>query len=630
MSVELAEIRDFVAPLPPFSLLDAATLDALPKQLAVRYLRRGSDFPPADEAPALYLVRKGAIERRDAHGSLVDMLAEGDVFAAPCLGGDDGGDGGERGSAVEDTLLYLLPCPALQALRRAQPAFDAHFARSAAEHLRHARRGAGIDDSSGGGGEQAATDPLAQPVGEFATRAPVSAPSTLTIREAAVRMSEARVSALMIVDGGRLAGIVTDRDLRRRCLAAGLSAETPVAAIMSAPVASIGPESPAFEALLAMTRLGIHHLPVVDAGGVRGLVSSTDLLRRQRASSVHLARRVRQCDSLTALAAAAGELPELQLRLAAGGAGAAQVGQALTAIYDAVTCRLIELAESELGPPPLPYAWAACGSQGRHEQTVHSDQDNALVVHDDYRPEAHGAWFAALAERVNDGLDACGVRYCPGRVMASNPEWRQPQRVWCGYFADWIGQADQRATMLAANFLDLRVLRGDPALLAPVHATVVRECARHELFVARMTANALANRPPLGFFRNFLLAHGGAHADTFDIKRGGLLPISDLARVHALAGGLAEVGTLARLRAAAGSPTLSADGAQELAEAFEFLGNIRLRHQSAQIRRGQVPDNHIDPATLSALERAQLKTVFALIGRQQAVMAQRYAAGMEP
>ncbi|MBI2307422.1 MAG: cyclic nucleotide-binding/CBS domain-containing protein [Rhodocyclales bacterium] len=619
MSVELAEIRDFVAPLPPFSLLDAATLDALPKQLAVRYLRRGSDFPPADEAPALYLVRKGAIERRDAHGSLVDMLAEGDVFAAPCLGGD----GSDRCTAVEDTLVYLLPCPALQALRRAQPAFDAHFAQSTAERLRHARRGTAF------GADETAADPLAQPVGAFAARTPVAAPPTLSIREAAQRMSEARVSALMIVDGERLAGIVTDRDLRRRCLAAGLSPEAPVTAIMSAPVASIGPESPAFEALLAMTRLGIHHLPLVDAGGVRGLVSSTDLLRRQGTATVHLARRVRRCASPAALTAAAGELPELQLRLAAAGAGAAQVGQALTAIYDAVSCRLIELAEGELGPPPVPYAWAACGSQGRHEQTVHSDQDNALVVHDDYRPEAHGAWFAALAQRVNDGLDACGVRYCPGRVMASNAEWRQPQRAWCDYFAAWIGQADQRAAMLAANFLDLRVIRGDPALLAPVHATVVRECAQHELFLARMTANALANRPPLGFFRNFLLEHGGAHVDAFDIKRGGLLPISDLARVHALAAGRAEIGTLARLHAVAGGPTLSAEGAQELAEAFEFLGGLRLRHQSAQLRRGETPDNLIAPAALSALERAELKAAFAAIGRQQAVLAQRYAVGRE-
>lgn len=618
MSVELAEIRDFVAPLPPFSLLDAAALDTLPRQLAVRYLRRGSVFPPADEAPALYIVRKGAIEQRNAHGSLTDMLAEGDVFDAPCLATA----APLQCLAVEDTLLYLLPCPALQALRREQPAFDAHFVRSAGEQLRHAHRQLRQPPAP-------ATDLMTRRVGDFAGRAPVTAASTTTIRAAAQRMSEERVSALMIVDDGRLVGIVTDRDLRSRCLAADLSPEEPVRRIMSAGVTSIGPESAAFEALMTMTRQGIHHLPVVDGQGVRGLVSATDLMRWQSASAVHLAGRVRKCESVAALVEASGELVDLQLRLHAGGATAGQVGQALSSINDAIGCRLIELAQRELGPAPVPFAWAACGSQGRHEQTAHSDQDNALIVHDDYRPEAHGDWFAALAQRVNDGLDACGFRYCPGKVMAANADWRQPVSAWTQTFAEWIRHTDEMAAMLAANFLDLRVVCGDPALLAPLHATVVAECARHDGFVARMVGNALKNRPPLGFFRNFLVAGGGEHADTFDIKRGGLIPITDIARIHALVAGRAEIGTVARLRAVAGSPTLSSEGALELEEAFEFLGGLRLRHQAGRIRHGLAPDNHVAPDALTALERTQLKAVFAVVARQQETLALRYRHRLE-
>ncbi|HEX5804540.1 MAG TPA: DUF294 nucleotidyltransferase-like domain-containing protein, partial [Azospira sp.] len=474
-----------------------------------------------------------------------------------------------------------------------------------------------------------ATDLMTRRVGDFAGRAPVTAPSTTTIRAAAQRMSEERVSALMIVDDGRLTGIVTDRDLRSRCLAAGLSPEEPVRRIMSAGVASIGPESAAFEALMTMTRQGIHHLPVVDGQGVRGLVSATDLMRWQSASAVHLAGRVRNCESVAALVEASSELVDLQLRLHAGGATAGQVGQAISSIDDAIGGRLIELAQRELGPAPVPFAWAACGSQGRHEQSAHSDQDNALILHDDYRPEAHGDWFAALAQRVNDGLDACGFRYCPGKVMAANADWRQPVSAWTETFAEWIRHTDEMAAMLAANFLDLRVIHGDPALLAPLHATVVAECARHDGFVARMVGNALKNRPPLGFFRNFLVAGGGEHADTFDIKRGGLIPITDIARIHALIAGRAEIGTVARLRAVAGSPTLSAEGAAELEEAFEFLGGLRLRHQAGRIRHGLAPDNHVAPDALTALERAQLKAVFAVVARQQETLALRYRHRLE-
>jgi CBS domain-containing protein len=373
-----------------------------------------------------------------------------------------------------------------------------------------------------------------------------------------------------------------------------------------------------------MTRRNIHHLPVVDGGGVRGLVSATDLLRWQSASAVHLAGRVAKCETVAALAALSAELPDLQVRLHAGGATAGQLGQTVTSINDAIGSRLIALAERELGPPPISFAWAACGSQGRHEQTVHSDQDNALILHDDYRPEAHADWFAALAQRVNDGLDACGFRYCPGKVMAMNPDWRQTARAWSDTFAGWIRRPDNMAAMLAANFLDLRVVHGEAALLAPLYTTVVRECARHEGFLARMTANTLKNRPPLGFFRQLIVAGSGEHADTFDIKRGGLIPIVDLARIHALAAGRAEIGTVARLRAVAGTPTLSAESAQELEEAFEFLGGLRLRHQAEQIRRGLPPDNHVAPAALTALERTQLKAVFAVVGRQQETLALRY------
>lgn len=621
MDVELAEIRDFLAEYPPFSLLDGEPLDALPRLFAVRYLRRGSAFPPPGETPAgLYVVRKGAIERRDAAGQLLETLCEGDVLAGESLGESAGESPGEgepaSATAIEDSLVYQMSAPALRDLRRDNPALDAYFVRSAAERLRHGRR------ALGDGARQSSLMTL--PVGDFVRRPPVVGSPELSIRQAAELMTEQRVSALLVVETGRLCGIVTDRDLRSRCLAAGLDPATPIAAIMSREVASIGPESAAFEALMQMTRHGIHHLPVVDAGGLRGLVSSTDLMRWQSANAVYLAGLVRQAGSLAELVRAGGELPELQVRLQAGGATPSQVGQAISSLNDAITIRLIELAQDELGPAPLPFAWTACGSQGRHEQTVHSDQDNALVFADDYDEAAHGAYFAALAERVNDGLDACGFRYCPGKVMAGNPAWRQTQAAWIATFRGWIEQADTMAAMLAANFLDMRVVFGDPALLAPLHDAINAACASRELFLARMVDNALKNRPPLGFFRNFMLIGEGEHAASFNIKLGGLIPITDLARIHALAGGQAEIGTLARLRAGP-SPGLSRESAQELEAAFEYFGSLRLRHQAAQIRQGRPPDNFIEPEALTAFEKGHLKQAFAVLGRLQGVFAQRYA-----
>ncbi len=615
MDVELVEIRDFLAEYPPFSLLETDALGALPKKLSVRYLRRGSSFPPADEVrPCLYIVRKGAIELRSTAGQLIDTLCEGDLSDADCLGENQS----VVGVAIEDSLLYLLPCTTLTVLRREHTKLDEHFVRTAAEHLRHGR-------SSLGAQAPAQSSLMTLPVSAFLGREPVCGAPSLSIREAAILMTEQDVSALLVVDSNRLCGIVTDRDLRKRCLAKGLATDAPIANIMSTEVTSIGPESAAFEALMLMTRKGIHHLPVVDAAGLRGLVSSTDLMRWQSANAVYLAGLIRKSSTLADLVRASAELPELQVRMHTSGASPGQIGQAVSSVNDAITIRLIEFAQTALGPAPIPFAWTSCGSQGRHEQTVHSDQDNALILDDSFDEQQHSGYFTALTQQVNDGLDVCGYRYCPGKVMASNPEWRQPQHVWIEIFRGWIHHADTMAGMLAANFLDMRTVFGDATLLAPLHQAINASCSRHDAFLARMVSNALKDKPPMGFFRNFTLIADGEHADAFDIKRGGLILITDLARIHALAGGHAEISTLARLRAAAGSPGLSLASAQELEEAFEYFGSLRLRHQAEQIRRGITPDNFISPHALTSLEKSHLKQAFAVVGRLQDVLAQRYS-----
>lgn len=473
-------------------------------------------------------------------------------------------------------------------------------------------------------GDEARLSLLRQPVAEFASRVPVMAPSSMPIRDAARLMTQERVSALLIVDDGRLTGIVTDRDLRARCLAAAVDSGAAVAEIMTRDVHCIAPDAAAFEALLSMTRAGVHHLPVVDAGGVHGLVSATDLTRWQSANPVYLAGAVRRCDTVEGLVRASAELPALLVHLVADGAGASQTGQALSSVGDAVVCRLIELAQQRLGPAPLPFAWLSGGSLGRHEQALHSDQDSALILHDAYREDAHGAWFAEFTRFVGDGLDACGYRYCPGKVMAANVEWRRPLADWIDTARGWIRDCDRKSSMLAANLIDMRSVCGDAALWTALQRELLLEARQQQAFLAHMAANALSNRPPLSIFRKLVLIAEGEHANTLDIKRQGLIPISDMARIHALALGVPALGTVARLHAAAGSAELSASGAAELEEAFEYLGRVRLRHQARQVHRAQVPDNYIAPNSFSVLARKQLKAAFGVIADQQAALAQRY------
>lgn len=323
-----------------------------------------------------------------------------------------------------------------------------------------------------------------------------------------------------------------------------------------------------------------------------------------------------------ALARAAAAGSGLYVDAIAAGAPALEVARTATALADAITVRLIELAQVRLGPAPVAWVWLASGSQGRRELTPHSDQDNSLILADDWREAEHGAYFAALAGEVNDGLHACGYRRCPGEVMASNPLWRQPWAAWRDYFEDWVGRTDSRKAMLAANFFDMRPVAGDHGLHRRLFAAVLPTCAAHESFLIHMVSNAVSNRPALGLFRTFAAAGNGK----VDVKINGLIPIVDIARIHALALGRPEVDTLARLQAAAGRGRLSGAGAAALQDAFAFISGLRARHQAAQLRAGSIPNNFLDPAQLSPQERRRLKDAFAATAVVQRALAQAFAA----
>jgi CBS domain-containing protein len=610
---ELHDVRDFLAGRPPFMALPDSAIDVLPRHVSVRYLRRGAGFPPAGADPSvLYVLRKGAVEIRDAAGALVEKLAEGDIFDPTAV--DSEAEPPRGGMASEDTLLYVIAGPALADLRRAHPAFDRSFDRAIVERLRRAGETAHDAPRTGG-------DLLRLRVRDLVSRRPVTAPADLTVREAAQLMTGERVSSLLVADNGLLQGIVTDRDLRSRCVAAGLPGDTPLREVMTASPVTVSRHASAFEALLTMSHRRIHHLPVVDGDELHGLVSTHDLLRAQATNPLYLADRVGRCGSIEALRETVTEARELHLQLVAAHATARQLGQAVTSVCDAVTRRLIDLAIDQLGPPPVPFAWVATGSQGRGELTLCSDQDNAILLDDTYLQAVHGDYFATLSGRVNEGLHEAGYARCPGNVMASNPAWRQPLAAWQGNFRDWLQRTDHKTVTLAVNFLDLRTVWGDDGLRRQLMATVLPEAARAKVFLAYLAAHALGNQPPLGFFRNFVVARSGAHEGMVDLKKRGLLPIVDLARVHSLAAGLDVVATQQRLREAAAQGSLTAEGAELLDNAFELVWTLRARSQAGQLRRGEPVDNFVAPDALTPMERRHLKDAFAAIATLQRALS---------
>lgn len=619
MDVDLAEIRDYIAARPPFDQLPPKVLDRLSKQVSVRRLPRGTTFPPPDAGtPSLYLLRRGGVEMCNAQGTQVSKLGEGDICVFPCDSRRP--EAQLTGTTTERTLVYLLPCALLNNLRGEHRRFAEDIDRSVAERLRQALRQMHAGSLDG-------TRLMTLYVGELLTRDLVQASPDTTIRQAAALMTEQRVSSLVIVDGSRLAGIVTDRDLRSRCIVPGLPCNQPVRKIMTERIHTTTWETLGSQALITMSRLNIHHLPVLHGDQVVGVVSTTDLARFQSSNAVYLVSDIRKAPDVDTLVQASRQLPELQIHLANSGATADHIGEAITAVTDAISIRLLELAEAKLGTPPVAYLWMAGGSHARREQTSHSDQDNALMMADDLTP-ADEPYFEALARFVNEGLNACGYYYCPGEVMASNPQWRQPLKTWRKYFKGWIDKPEPKALMLSSVFFDLRAIHGTFDLLDDeLRPYVLKRAHGNKIFLAYMAANALNRRPPIGFFRNFVLISGGDHDGTFDAKIRGIVPIVDLARVAALSARIEEVNTVERLERAAETKALSKPGTADLIVALEFIATLRIRHQVDQLKRGKKPDNFISPDEISALERSHLKDAFALIDTMQQFLAQRYQTG---
>ncbi|MFM2043895.1 MAG: hypothetical protein RLY86_2471 [Pseudomonadota bacterium] len=610
------EVAAFLAATAPFALLPEGERHHLSTVMGQGALAAGAVLMrPGERVEALSLVRTGALETRSPEGHLLARLAEGDAAGLRALLA--GGIAVNRITALEDTVLYLLPRAEFERLRAEHPSFAYFFAPQGGDRLRGAKAGP-VQDRWGLSGQR---------VADLLKRDPVTIGRDATIREAAVLMSEHRISCLPVVVEGRLCGILTDRDLRCRVIAAGRSPEERVEAVMTPDPRSIDAGAWLFEAMLLMSRHSIHHLPVVRGGRAVGVVTATDLLRPRSRSLVYLAGDVMQRDDPHGIADALRAVPDMVNELVEGGASAYSIGHAVSALSDAATQRLIQLGEEALGPAPVPYVWLAAGSQGRNEQTARSDQDNCLLIDDAFDPARHGEWFERFANFVCDGLDVAGYVHCPGGIMAKTPRWRMTVGEWRRTFAGWIHQPEPEALMYASVFFDMRPVVGATALFDTLQEAVLRQAKGSRLFLGHLVGNALTHQPPLGIFRNLVLISGGEHDRTLDLKMTGIAPIVDLARVYALDGGLAPVNSHDRIEQAAAGGVVSPDGARDLLDALEFLALVRLRHQVRLMRAGRKADNFLTPDELSPFERGHLKDAFSVVKSMQQAAVASYRGG---
>ncbi len=552
----LSEIVRFLAQRPPFDSLATEELAEVAAQATIEFHLAGTLILSEDGGPVTFLrvIHSGAVDI--AHeGRLLDLLGPGDMFGHASM--LSGLPPGFEARAAEDTLCYRIPVAV------ARPLLD-----------RVRRNELPVSASLG-----------AEPVSKLIRTPTVTCKPSESIGIVAERMTAAGASAAIVELGDGEVGIITDRDLRTRVLAAGRSGETRIDAAMTVPVYAVTPERLGAEVLYEMLERGIRHAPVISERGLLiGVVEDADLFAAQPRSWFGARRAITRATNLDQLAAVADRLPGLMLDLHRSNVRTIELARVLTALVDALNCRALELAVGRAQLPEAGIVWVAVGSQARRELTLASTRRGALVC--DEAPPAE--WLEALTP----ALERCGFT----------------QPLVARDAAGWTQAATQDELALSV-LTDRRALWGTPAHPLPVAGGAAR--AR---LLEVLAAQAFTHSPPTGFGADTVLSLDGPSRDSLNIRLAAIVPIAALGRWAAAVAGSEEVSTPDRLRSAAAAGALGESQASTLAEAFELALELRIVHQLEQLAANEAPDDLLDPAAMSPLTRSHLRDVFRAVG----------------
>jgi CBS domain-containing protein len=593
------DVAAFLARHPPFAALEPGELAAAARAARARTYAAGESALVEDGAPAdaLYVIQTGAMELVHA-AQAVDVLEPGQCFGHPSLLSGLGPTFTVR--AREETSCLLLPRDVALAVF-AHPSGVRYIASSLRQrlvrtgHTAHALPELGMTR-----------------LGALISRPPVTVDPDASIRDAAAAMTAAHVTAALVHtrDGP---GVVTDRDLRERVLAAGRSPVEPVALAVR-PALCAPADRTASEALVDLLDAEARELCVeAPDGTIVGLLSVEDIAGGEHSPFALRREIARAADEQALVETMLSGLPRLLGSLLSAGLAPADVCRALAVQSDTATLRLVELALRRRGPAPVPWAWLGLGSVARRELTLASDQDNALAYDDDgERGAAVDPFFAALAADVNAGLARCGLGEDAAEVLARNPRWRMPASQWRAVFAECLVHPDRSHLVRAAVSFDFRHVAGGLDVVAPL-AAVVRDARRHPDFIARLARTATDWKVPLGRRGRVTTDRDGR----IDLKLGGALPIANLARLHAFAAGITISGTVDRLIATQETGGLDAETATALREAFETVTRVRLERHAECLAAGRPADNRVDPEALPPLRRAALREALRAVADAQ-------------
>lgn len=636
MNVIVNRVSEFLKGYPPFSFLSQENLDWVAKSVEVRYFEKGAQlFKKGDAAlPHFLVLKEGKMELLD-EGEIKEFCEEGDVFGVLALLG-------QRpylltAKAVEDSLIYAVPVEVFEGILQQNPKVALYFAAGFASGQVVVRQ----DLSQGQIARKTfKNQPKDHSLLIFSDQSQINvsenvlvAKADISIQETAQMMSDHQVSSLVLVnERGFPLGIITDKDLRGKVVAQGLDISKKASEIMTEPVITQSKHADFSALYLTMIKHRLHHLVLTEDGSnqspVCGMISDHDVLLSMGNSPAVLIHALINSDSLDQMRAIRDRAEQMLRYYLDNEVAMDFVSSVMTEINDTIIRQAIIRVKNQLVSTypdlnDLKFAFLSMGSEGREEQLLRTDQDNALIYEDvsEKLQERAQEYFLALGTGVVEALIACGFASCPGEMMASNPVWVQPLSQWKNYFSEWILTPTEAALMKASIFFDFRAVSGDSTLAQTLSEHIYDSIHQKKAFLSFLGVNALKNPPPLGFFKGFMVEKSGEHRDQFDIKARAMMPLTDLARLLILSHGVVGINnTFRRFERLAELEPQQAELYAQAGKAYEILMRMRalegLQHQNS--------GRYIHPESLGKIQRQLLKNTFTPIAELQQMVEIRF------
>jgi CBS domain-containing protein len=602
---------DFLRNFSPFNRMEPEALAFVAERAVLAFHPRGSDILTTEMGVPrhFYIVQRGKVQARQTGATAVTEYASLSLGPGECF--PIGAISAQRPStnayvAVEDSFCFQITDEEFLQLMQMSPVFHLFCTQYIASLLNQSRQQLQTTFSQRAAEQQTMTTPL----GQLIKREPVCVGPYTPTRAALEQMNAEHIGCMVVVDDEKHpVGVLTQSDLLPRVILAGFDLERPIGELMTANPHQLAATASAYDAALEMATHGVRHLLVVDAEGrIKGVVSERDLFSLQRISLRQIRAGIENAADVGALKRASKDIRQLALNLIAQGIGAEQLTQFISALNDALTRRVIQLALERHDLVGIDFGWMSFGSEGRHEQTLSTDQDNGII----WRcPEMEAAEpirqrLIAFARDVNAGLAECGFPLCKGNIMAGNPELCLTLDEWRSRFGSWIREPVPEALLNASIFFDFRVLYGNERLGDQLRAWLNKIVKGNSAFLRMMAGNALQVAPPLGRLRDFVVEDDG----TIDLKKSGARLFVDVARILALRTGVDSSSTAQRLRQASVKMGVAADEVAAIIDGFHFVQLLRLRAQHLESEHDRQTDNRVDPDSLNELDRRILKESF--------------------